>query len=303
MIRNGYRGNTLAEYALILALVGVAGLGALSLFGQSTSNLLVSASDGENHKNMMRLVSLDFGSNGSKSGSAPGSSSPSGSLPPVNLRLVESGSGGINVSSAEGNRVNIPNAPDTFNASLTTAQSFEQLANKASNPATADLFRRIADESYFLAVAQASFEIVGKGSDNKYMKSVSKVIDEIEGSSTSKMMTSLKGIDDWTNMLAIRKVQIENTPDLSPADKQAALLMLDVTVSKSNQYYGNILKQNPNYQDAESIAPPATDSKEMIELRRLALTASTDKVLDDNQAIDASVETGVNLDSMSQGSK
>lgn len=302
MIRSRYRGNTLSEYALILVLVAVAGIGALSLLGQSTSDLLVSSSDGETHESMMRLVSMDFGGSGSYSGTGgtgPVSGNGSPSVPtPVNLRMVESGSGGVNVSSAEGIRINIPGAPEPVNKSLTTARQFEYLATHSTNPAMAKLYQDIADEAYFLAISQASFEVVNKGKDDTYLKNMTKFIDKLEGSPVTKMMTSLKSIDQWTGSLGKHREEILNAQVLSPAERESVLLMLDGAIGESRNQYDNILTQNPDYQKVEPIEPPDSGSKEMEQLRQLAISASTDEILGDNAAIDASVKVGVNLDSL-----
>lgn len=295
MSSSRHTGATLSEYAFLVSLVVVASLASVNLLGHSTSDLLGGVTTGQTGQQMEKLVSLEFG--GSAGGGGNTNPAPISGAPNT-LQLTESSTGGgVNVSSAEGLVVKIPNAPQSVNEALTTAQQFDNLVKSATTPQVAALYQKIANNAYFLASAQANYEVNVNGQYSPTLKDLaSPVSDEISSNSNwlTKINMPLKAIDDGMTALASTKNEITKNKSLTAAEKEMALSLIDAALAKSQSQYGNTMRYNPLYKLSASVSPPKGTS--MDELREIAVSASASGQLPTGSAVDTSVQTGVTLE-------
>lgn len=296
MRRSPHRGGSLSEYAVMLGLIALVSMAALRLLGHSTQDLLGGVTTGQTGQQLNDLISLRFQGVNASMAQPPVSNA---ALPATNpsspsLGLTESSGGGVNVSSTEGVRVNIPNVPPSLNSALTTAQQFDQLANNTSNPAAAVVYQQIANQSYFLASTQASYEIHVNGQDNPSLKSLANAITNQLPTDVARMNITLKAIDNGMSALEQSKKTISDNKDLTTAEKKEALLMIDATITASQEQYGNTMRNNSLYKTSPAIEPPTESALE--NLRNIAINASISGELVEHTAVNASVETGLHLD-------
>jgi hypothetical protein len=295
------KGATLSEYAFLISLVVVASLASVNLLGHSTSELLGGVTTGQTGQQMEKLVSLEFG------GSAAGGANTSTNTAAVSgatgtLQLTDNNTGGgVNVSSAEGLVIKIPNAPPSVNGALTTAQQFDNLVNNAKTPQEAALYKKIANNAYFLASAQANYEVNVNGQYSQTLKDLASTVNN-EISSTNWLQSGLnmplKAIDDGMTALASTKNEIIKNKSLTAADKEMALSLIDSALTKSQSQYGNTMRYNPLYKLSASVDPPKGPS--MDELREIAVSASVSGELPVGSAVDTSVQTGVTIDTQAK---
>jgi len=161
MSRN--QGHTINEYALLLALLALLGLGSLSLLGKSISNLFASVTQPtgarslQNYMNSMLSPTANatvmLTQNGSQNGSPNGlmpDSQPISALGGSNLLKAVSPVS-VNVSSVDGNN-------HTVLGNLRLAQRLDQLAQQASDPDTQGYFAQLAKMAYYMGANEGQID-------------------------------------------------------------------------------------------------------------------------------------------------
>lgn len=155
---NAFRGNTKTEYAIIISLVAVLGIGAVAGLGGSISKLLKGKelNGGQNDSGAYHMTMLDF--NGPRA--SQGSNAPSGTGyyqvvmgPDGRPQLVPVNGNGANTNatSVEGNDWNAL-------GSLMLGKSMMDLADAQTDPAMKAYLQELADKIFYLSGAESELD-------------------------------------------------------------------------------------------------------------------------------------------------
>jgi Flp pilus assembly pilin Flp len=154
--RTAKTGVSMAEYAILAGLVGVAGIVALKTFGGSVHNLLGITGQGlETNNTLSVLKAIPAGNSGAVTLKGSGYyrivTDPATGLPTLKL------SAGVN-----GVPTNVTSVAGNFNTlgSLMLANKLDQLAQAETDPALKDYYARLAKLSYYLGGAEGELDDV-----------------------------------------------------------------------------------------------------------------------------------------------
>jgi Flp pilus assembly pilin Flp len=163
MDRMSQSGVTLAEYAVCLGLVAVATVAGLKLLGGSVNDLFIGVNNSvDSNKAAVAGGVTPFSLTPVNQSSVPAQpfsgtgyykmvTDPATGLP--TLKLVQGGSGNVNVTSVDGNLANV------FGSSV-IADHLKELASLATDPATKDYYNSLAQSIYYMGGAQGELDSV-----------------------------------------------------------------------------------------------------------------------------------------------
>lgn len=272
-------GNTLAEYAIIIGLIGVASIGALTVLGQSVNGNYDNLSKGNSAKAMQAMSQMNF----TAASGSPGQSSASGPQAQYNVgsgsfQLADTSSGGTNVTSIEGN------VQAVIGQGVQTAATMEKLADQVTDPKLKDWYRKTSDMVFKLAGSQAAYEI---GVNPNLAFATSLIPTGDQGKVT--IADAVLSIDEWQEQLEAQLKELEANKTASAHDiQQARDLLGDVVQTNSAQYSGVI--QSTNTSDAKLYDPNVNQVKKAAEV------ALETGVLTTDEALGTSVISGVEMD-------
>jgi hypothetical protein len=158
-------GITLAEYAIVLSLVGILGLLALKGLGRSTSGLLMGSSNTLANNSTLSLVQPDGGKGGSSESSSAANNTPIafkgtgyytvGFDPTTHqptIQLADTATA-TNVTSVDGNQL-------TTYGTMLLATRLDRLATAQSDPAISSYYASLAKVAYYLGGAEGELDDV-----------------------------------------------------------------------------------------------------------------------------------------------
>lgn len=229
------RGNTIAEYSIMIGLVALASVGALSMFGGSVSKLLGLSSQGEAKTAMQKMSSMEFAAAGqapiggsNPSGGGGAKALPNGVASKMALGLMStSSSGGVNATSVDGSNSKV----QTVQKSLTVAQRLQQVADSLPEGALKLWYENAANNSLLLAGHEASLSY--KLDNNQSLKSLA---DANLGPGDA-----LYGIQNYYSQLGVSLISIP--AEATPAQRQEAMALINGELGSLKTSYADTLSK------------------------------------------------------------
>lgn len=301
LIHTPHKGNTLSEYALIIGLVALACIGSLSLFGNSTNNLLGQASQGKNKDSMLNMAQMKFGqqsSNPAPSGS--GTSKTTGvtqpNATPANFNILNTSSDGVNATSVDGSSGKVQAVQRTLSAA-------RDMQAKAANLPEGAL------KAWYMAAARETFLLAGNEASLSYkMDNISELQALAEPNMTPG--DALYEISNHYSLLGSFLLSLP--PNITAAERSTALGSVNnvlnslkteyaeplgkytnmvvnngqpsMTINSLNLYADNMTYGQQNY------------TKSAEDIQKLATTALSDGSVSKTPAVQTSLETGLQME-------
>lgn len=298
LIHTPHKGNTVSEYAVVIGLVALACIGSLTLFGNSTNNLLGQASQGKNKDSMLNMAQMKFGqqsSNPSQTASVAYQAAviAQPNATPASLHLQNTSSDGVNATSVDGSSGKVQAVQHTLSAA-------RDMQAKAANLPEGAL------RQWYLAAARETLLLAGNEASLSYkMDNITQLQTLAEPNMTAG--DALYEISNHYSMLGSFLLSLP--PNITAAERSTALASVNnVMNSLKTEYaeplgkYTNMVVNNGQPSMTINTANLYADNmtygqqnytKTPEDIQKIAPTALSDGSVSKTPAVRTSLETGL----------